>query len=113
MDLLTRRTSWARRSWTPRDSLDWQAAQDSVRRAVQARGGTRLSCPPQSGGIAMSHLRAVEHWRVGGHTERLTAYRWDASNSPNEEWRVRPWLLQMDAYAGDAPDCSSTSETHA
>jgi hypothetical protein len=103
LDLLTRRVARASRLWTPSDSLAWQQAQDSVRTAIQQRGGVLMACTQR--GLALGNVRSVQHWRVGDHTERLVAYHWTPETSLNGEWRWEPWMLQLDAYPGDAPDC--------
>ena len=104
-DVLTRRVQMAYRRWSPPDSISWQRGLDSTRAAIRQRGGVPLHCARPE--FPMDQVRSAEHWKLRDHTERLVGYRWDESNSLNQEWRWQPWLLELDAYACEAPDCGT------
>lgn len=100
-DPLTRRVTMVQRTWPVPDSLSWARARDSVASRLDDSGGQRIVC---LAGVPLEHLLYNQLWRFPGHDVRLVAYRWRPPQVPPE------WMLQVDAFAGAAPECELGGE---
>jgi hypothetical protein len=102
VDPFTRRVTHAQRMMVPVDSLSWEGTLDSIRTAMSIGGGTRIPCYAPYG-KEPPWIASQEAWRFEGYTVRLASYRWlppwtNANGPP-------PWLLQLDGYRNDPPNC--------
>jgi hypothetical protein len=101
LDRLTRRVTHVGRTAALPDFAAWTATRDSVERALAALGGLPMLCEPVH--PALTHIRSVDAWRFPTYSVRLIAYHWaEKQRSGNEP----AWLLQLDGYPDDPPDCA-------
>jgi len=101
VDAYNRRVTHAGRSWAIGDSASWDRVRDSVRIALERRGGAPWTCG-RTNRHHLDHIRAIVYWRFPGYMVRLSAYSY-IPGTP--EARRATWLLQLDAYPGAAPEC--------
>lgn len=109
VDALTRRVTHARRDLVPADSAAWAAERDSVRDEMLRAGGEPIPCYEPFGSF-LPWIPAIDAWRFSDYSIRLTAYHWTPRRlGPSAPPR---WLLQMDGYAADPPDCGPGGVPH-
>jgi hypothetical protein len=94
----TRELSRATRNFTLSDSIRWSATIDSVRAALDAYGGARVSCDASETGFTVS-----ESWRFGGSEVRLYAGRSTQSGTP-------PWYVIIHLVSRGAAGCGNRIE---
>lgn len=99
VDRWTRGVHWANHFRQIEDSLRWQAALDSTRRALTARQLTALPC--DTGAL---HFPTAEAWRAGGQEVRLYT-GWVRQRRART--RVRPsfGIIALNLTPDNAPGC--------
>ena len=101
LDRLSRQIKIASRIWSVPDSATWLAARDSIRQALEAAGGKSLNCPGETD--RQSHITSITSWRFSNFAVRLVAYH--PANQGARRDGPPDWMLQVDGYPGDPPDC--------
>ncbi len=111
LDRLTRQITSARRLWPLPDSTVSATVQDSVERVLGATGGRVMNCLPPI--QIPTELRTVRAWRFPTYSVRFVAYHFLGARHPYRLSGPPEWMLQLDGYPGDPPDCGPHPRTRA
>lgn len=109
LDRLTRQITSAHRTWQLPDSTAWATAQDSVGRVLDATGGRVMNCLPPI--PVPTRILIVRAWHFPTYSVRFVAYHFLGARHPYGLTGPPEWLLQIDGYPGDPPDCGPHPRT--
>ena len=103
---VSRRVTYAKRTWQPRSEEAWQFVVDSIRSALRERGGTRAECHV---GLLLNRLieGGLEQWHFPGYAVNMFTAHDNSVIAPTTE----TWFIDISAGTDFPYRCVEDRET--